>query len=363
MSIPSIPGIPPITLPAEVSGEIVQRVTDSHLDGADGPRLLHAGEGSDWIPQGQGHDAGRGELQTTYNNGEEVLLSQQPTTPDCDPATLEEMAVILGGDPDDALDTSAPTKGGGVATDGEFIYVADTDAVYVYRRADVDAALQAAGPAGEDRPAPLLPDAQPDVLAPLAPATPPTVEAIDRIPIATGDGDAFNASYLTVRDGELYVGNFSVDGTTNFFSSGSAYSTADAELRRYTLDGDGGFSAGDYLSIEAPKYAQGAVVTDTGVLFTTSLGSGITAPADDLVFQATTDTPGSFSAEGDAQDVGHLPHYAQGLNVIDGKLWITFESAADKYRDKVDDPLGNVQIYDVDDLGLSADELGIDTSG
>ena len=354
MSFPSIPPIiPPII---DFQRETTQRVLDLHIDGTDGLRLVHAGEGSDWIPQGQGHDAARGELLTTYNDGERVLLSLQATTPDCDPATADEASLFLGGDPDDPDDTAGPTKGGGVATDGEYVYVADTDAVYVYRREDIDAALQPPDPPQQTAPMPpLLPDAQPAAPFLSLPPT-PTVDAVARIPIAPGE--AFNASYLTVHDGHLYVGNFSVDPITNL-ASGQDYSTADPELRRYALDGDGGFSAADYDAIDAPKYAQGAVVTDTGVLFTTSLGSGITAPAVDLVFQATTDTSGSFSAEGDPREVGHLPHYAQGLNIIDGKLWVTHESAADKYRDKVDDPLDHVQIYDVDDLGLSADELGI----
>lgn len=355
----SIPSIPPILPPfIDLQREATQRVLDLHIDGADGPRLVHAGEGSDWIPQGQGHDAARGELLTTYNDGDRVLLSLQAITPDCDPATADEASVFLGGDPDDPDDTAGPTKGGGVATDGEYLYVADTDAVYVYRREDIDAALQPPDPSQQAPLPPLLPDAQPPTPSPFLRSPTPTVDAVARIPIATGDGDGFNASYLTLHEGHLYVGNFSVDAITNL-APGKDYSTADAELRRYALGEDGGFSADDYAAIDAPKFAQGAVVTDTGVLFTTSLGSGLAAPADDLVFQATTDTPGSFSAEGDPRGAGHLPHYAQGLNVIDGKLWITHESAADKYRGNVDDPLDHVQIYDVADLGLPADELGI----
>ncbi|TWT19336.1 hypothetical protein FQY83_13350 [Luteimonas marina] len=352
---PWIPPIPPIPL-IDFNRELNQRVLDLHLQGTDGPRLLHSGPGSDWIPQGQGHDAGRGEVLSTYNDGGQVLLSFQKIVSECDPAT-DEVSVILGGDPEDP-DAGAPSKGGGVATDGEYIYVADTQEVYVYRRTDVEAALQPEAP----RP-PLRPDAQPSTSQLLQRPVTPTVEAIARIPIDAGDGNDISASYLTLHDGHLYVGDFTSTGITNTFS-GRNDPTRDAELRRYALDPDTGlFDPADYRSIEAPKYAQGAVVTDTGVLFSTSLGSGVTAPADDLVFQPTTDTPATFSTDGDAREVGHLPHYAQGLNVIDGELWVTHESAADKYRDNVDDPLDHIQRYSIDDLGLSPGDLGIDTRG
>lgn len=329
------------------------------LEGADGIPLRHAGPGSDWIPQGQGYDEAHNQvLSSYYKDGGPVLLSFEDLAPwqNCEPVK-REFSVELGGTRDDP--ENAPAKGGGVATDGNYIYVADGSDVFVYRREDVMA--QAAS--GQPDLAPTLVDESRQLVSG------GTVEAIARIPIdPEGDGNEFTASYLAIKDGQLYVGDFTSTGLTNRFSDRDD-PTRDAELRRYDIDSKTGLFGGatesgdyarDYFSIDTPKYAQGAAITDTGVVFSTSLGSGFFAPADELVFQPTTSTTGEFSTDGDVRVIARLDHYAEGLNFIDGQLWVTHESAADKYDHKVDDPHGSIQVYSLDDLDISADELGVD---
>lgn len=331
------------------------------LDGGDGIPLRHAGAGSDWIPQGQGYDETRNQVLTSYyKDGGPVLLSFEDLDPwqNCEPAK-REFSVELGGTSEDP--DNAPGKGGGVATDGTYVYVADGGEVFVYRREDVMAQFAPEPPDG-----PVLPGSEP--LPGVHSGA--TVQAIARIPIdPPNDGNEFTASYLTVKDGQLYVGDFTSTRLTNY-ASGRDDPTRDAELRRYAIDPETGLFGGarvsgddamTYDSIDAPKYAQGAAVTDTGVVFSTSLGSGFFAPADELVFQQTTSTTDAFSTDGDARVIGRLDHYAEGLNFIDGQLWVTHESAADKYRDNVDDPHDQIQVHSIDDLGISAEDLGVES--
>jgi hypothetical protein len=359
MSLPDFPGIPPI-VPITLGIDTTKDVLTGPLQGSDGPRLLHAGPGSEWIPQGQGYDAVNGQVLSTFNDGNQVRLSFQLVDTECDP-NPDTYSVTLGGADPDNPSADAPSKGGGVATDGEYIYVADTQDVYMYRREDVLYALQQ-----EQAPTPmppLAPDAEPaQSLNPYASGSSalPSVPAVDKVSIDAKDGSEFSASYLTLRNGALYVGDFTSTAINNL--GGRDDPTRDATLRRYEVDPEtGSFNAGRYDAIDAPKYAQGAVVTDTGVLFSTSLGSGVLAPADKLIFQATTNTPGEFSTAGSPRMVGELDHYAQGLNFVEGKLWITHESAADKYRGNVDNPHDHIQIHDIDSLDISADDLGVDT--
>lgn len=316
------------------------------LQGDTGPRLLHSGEGKPWIPQGLGHDPVHEQTLSTYNFDTEnfsgdkrVLLSVQNTdTNPCAPEQ-EELSAYLGGTDKNDPTSGAPTKGGGVATDGEFIYVADSGEVYVYRREDVVAAGNSQSEFGG----------------------PHYATAVDKIDIKQGEDDTFSASYLTIHEGQLYVGDF----TKSSFQPGD-FPSYDAELRRYDLSAGnqpnhdvdvpkGSFDPSSYKTIEAPKNAQGATITDTGVIFTTSYGPS----ASSLHFQPTTD---DFTASGDRQRLvtEDLPAYAEGVTIVDGKLWVTFESGADKYRDN-GEPTDYIQIYDPSDLQFPGiDDLGID---
>ena len=269
----------------------------------DGPELIHVGE---FIPQGQGYDAQRRQVLTTYYNKDDgVLLSIQ--NKDGGP---EVKHVKLHGGSAENLCAIAPDKGGGVATDGKFVYLADTESVYVYRREDIDAAQNGG-----------------------------SVEPvwINRMP------EGSNASYLTVKDGQAYVGQFAVD--PNGFGSDQAKQDFDGKpsLVRFDIGAKGEF-VNPSAPVETPYYAQGVTATERGLLFSTSFGGQDESPRE-LVFQQFTGNGANFRLEAakDAQSVYRLDHYAEGINVIDNEVWVTYESAADDYRDSGVEPRTHIQ--------------------
>ncbi|MCD9033423.1 hypothetical protein LDO32_17045 [Luteimonas sp. Y-2-2-4F] len=351
------------------------KVRDAALDGASstndflrgviagrsGPSLVHSGEGQPWIPQGQGYDAARNEVLTSYNGtvdgDQRVILSVQDA--EIGGAADGERSVYLGGKGGDPS-ADGPTKAGGVAVYGDYVYVADGKEVYVYNRADIDAAISA-NEVQATVPTPYLdagepvvgPDGEPVFEPYTTPDTP--VRAIEKIDIAE-DGDPFGASYVTVHDGELYVGQFTQD-PLDPASFNSDFPTHDAELRRYSINDETGlFNPAEFDSIDAPHNAQGAAVTETGVLFSTSYGSVPGFATAQLVFQPTIDTEARFETDGASVVAAELPYYGEELNIINGEIWVTHESDADKYRDKTE-PLGEIQVYSLDDLRISREDL------
>lgn len=355
------------------------------LSSGEGPPLLHLSSGG--IPQGQGHDAARSTLLTTYkfesdnttSSETEVRLSIQDLT-----YGQEQLYVTLGGTDGEVGNDDSPNKGGGVAVDGDLVYVADTERVYVYRMAD----LQDAASRG---------------------AIAPAAHVID-IPEDQG-----RASYVAVHDGKLYVGEFvnraeatdvdvRVEGPGERFGDfldglnpfqdpveraqnlGDNLSPVDADVSVdvprmlvYDLHPDDG-SVFDYdnaqpvQSFDIPYDTQGVAVTPNGLLFTRSYGStsveyrGVTLydSPHELVFQAFDGSGDGVEAPGDAQRAATIDYYAEGVNVIDGQVWITYESNALAYRDKYEDNTGrapdnaSVQRIDLDGLDISPEALGYD---
>lgn len=297
-----------------------------------GPQLIHSGPGSSWIPQGQGYDAGRGEILTSYYGGRSdgVLLSIQSIGQDPDSGG-ETHSVILGADRGDGglfASGAAPNKGGGVATNGEYVYLADTEAVYVYRRSDIEATASTCA----------------------LPVDP--VHVIDM-------PDGVNASYLTVHDDKLYVGEFA----QNMWDPLGMGPDETPQLLRFDIDAsdgsfgargeDGGFAVGTPTgSIDTPDNAQGVAITDDGLLYTTSYSNDRIASPHHLVFQAFEGDPADFRAESpdDASKVYDLDYYAEGVNIVDGEVWVTYESGADKYRGKAEEDRDHIQRIPLGDL-------------
>ena len=284
-----------------------------------GPELLHLKDG--WIPQGQGYDAKRGEVLTSYYNDTGVLLSIQ------DKGTGEEAhQVQLGG-----LEGSSakPTHGGGVSTDGEFVYVADTKAIFVYSREELERAAKEGTPATASQ---VMPVPQPKNL---------------KDP-ETGMELVSAGSFMTVSDGYAYIGSYSKDG------DGKA-----GAVWRYEIDPDTGALVEDSRQgpIRAPDRAQGMTVVDGALLFTTGDRKLIHQPIDSSkdVFKA------DISKRTDISN-GLIDPYAQGINIIDGELWVTYESGADKYRDNVAPPREHIrriplERLDLDKAGLTPEQL------
>lgn len=261
---------------------------------ANGPRLLHLDAG--WTPQGQGYDAKRQEVLTTYYNESGVLLSVQDKN-----SGQETQQVRLGGL---GPNGPAPSHGGGVSTDGEFVYVSDTRNIFVYRREDLENAKQGT-PVNAFQ---VMPVPNPDQLK--DPAT-----GIDLVSAG---------SFMTVKDGFAYIGAYSKDGDGKV-----------GAVWRYELDEQTGALIEDSRQgpIRAPDRAQGMTVVDGALLFTTGDRKLVYQPIDPRtdVFQADLDDRKEISN-------GLIDPYAQGVNVIDGEVWVTYESGSEKYRDKLNPP-------------------------
>ncbi|WP_216673665.1 hypothetical protein, partial [Pyxidicoccus fallax] len=315
-------GRAPVTLPALVDVE-------GGGGGYEQGELIHLRTG--WTPQGLGYDEATGETLTTYYHHEthQVRISIQ------DKDTGEESGhVELGGMGADPT-IGAPTHGGGVSTDGEFVYVADTEHIYVYRREDIDDAAES----GETP------------VRALHVIDMPSAEGF-RDP-ATGTQYLSNASYLTVKDGYVYVGTYSSekDGVNTDCSVGAVW--------RFKI-GEDGQMAEDSLQgpITAPERAQGMTVVDGAILFTTGKQELIHLPFDEENFTAPL---------GGGTDIsnGLIDSWAQGIQIIDGQLWVNYESGAEQYEDELDEndtPRTHLQRIPLEELdleavGLEADEL------
>lgn len=282
-----------------------------------GPELKHLEDG--WTPQGQGYDAGRGQVLTTYYRDlipgpfldkEIVLLSIQDKK-----SGDEALSAVLGG----KGDFPPPSHGGGVSTDGKFVYVADTDGIYTYTREEIVEASR------EGRPAEAL-----DV-------TPLPKDTEDPDP----DSDTeliSNGSFMTVKGKYAYVGGYSEDG------DGKAGAVWRYEVNRDTGKLIKGSREGP---IRAPDQAQGIAVVDGALLFTTGKHELVYQPYDKDRFEADID---------DRKDIsnGRIDPYAQGLNIIDGEVWVTYESGSKKYDQKVDVPRRHIQRIPLEQLDLES---------
>jgi hypothetical protein len=316
-----------VTNPLNLDGygdvpDVLERFIPESVFGVkEGPEFLHLKD--EWIPQGQGYDSKNEEILTSYyNEDHEVLLSRQGKK------GKEAGHVILGGtlvDPprggqEPESSVPPPGHGGGVATDGKFVYVADTEGVYVYSREAVARAEK-----GE------------------------TVPALDFVPKPYGDEYIVNgdptplinkASYMTVKDGYAYVGSYSANDDDR---AGAVW--------RYKITENGIDPASVQGPIRAPDQAQGVTVVDGALLFTTG--------SQKLYYQPITSTEDTFAADiDDREEIGNgfIDQYAQGLNVIDGELWVTYESGADPYKDKpgTRNPRDHIQRIPLERLDLEA---------
>jgi len=269
-----------------------------------GPPLLHLDRG--WTPQGQGYDKKRDELLTTYyfDDRPSTKINDSKLRRDGEPRGVllsvqdrqngdETGRVILLG----KGQGPAPAHGGGVSTDGKYVYVADTKETYVYSREDIDNARR-------------NPDTgRKEVEALHVIKTP-------RLSERAAEKLVSSASYLTVRDGYAYVGAYSKEGDGK---TGAVW--------RYKINDDGSFAKNPEGPIKAPDRAQGVTVVNggRGLLFSTGERK--------LVYQPITSSGQAFDTDGRRVRVDNdkLDGWAQGINVIDGKLYVTYESGSWQY--------------------------------
>jgi len=296
----TVTGISPIGSPVFIQPSASLETVSQQLDtigGGDsglGPQLnLDLG-----TPQGLGYDEGSGEFLTTYYDAEGVTLLIQGK------AGMDETSVELGG----GDGHGAPTKGGGVATDGDYVYVADGGELYVYSRTEIDAA------AGDGRPA---------------------VPEYVKDDIAAG-------SYVEVKDGKLYVGDFNTppDGPFEKYQG---------EPRLYQYDIHDGVVADDYnYSVKTPYYVQDVAITDEGLLFSRSYSNKDHSPHY-LTMQEGDALSGNLESWQDAQNVREIPYYSEGISILEnGAIYVVHESGS--YNSNGDSSDTHVQRTSLDEL-------------
>ena len=307
---------------------------------ADAIEHIHQGEGSPWTAQGLGYDAAERTFFTTYyredppdtvtidpgNNGTRIETpNPQDALPNVrlsvqDRATGDEVRDVYLAGPDGKQELS---KGGGVAVDGDFVYVADSSQVYVYRREDI----YKAGPG----------------------------EIVDAVHVNEVEGGS--ASYINIHDGKAYVGRWVENHPWKPAGDGDPevhVYQIDPETGRF-VDGDGGYrynvedprrtSADPLATIETPYNVQGIAVNDDGILFSASFSDLGPAPSD-LIWQDWSDRAG-YRLDGDRSEYD-VPDYNEGIQIVDGEVFVATEEGAEKYDG--DGGLNEVRRYDLDDV-------------
>jgi hypothetical protein len=244
----------------------------------DGPPILHVGDGSDWVPQGLGYDPSTDQLLTTY-------YSSPDGNPDRDAGIL--LSIQDGASGNEVLSAllAGPDHGGGVAIDGDHVWVTSSDGyVYLYSMADIKAANGA------------------------------TVQPQTRFAVPA-------SAYLTVHGGRLYVGSFDEQ------DPGSVYSVP--------LGADGQPSGPPVFEATAPPRSQGLAVTDDGFVFSTSWGR---KNPSELI---------SISHSGEVKHLT-APNMSEGLVIVNGQVYVVYESGASAYQYDGNHPSNHITITPLD---------------
>ncbi|MBB6628278.1 hypothetical protein H5V45_13200 [Nocardioides sp. KIGAM211] len=244
------------------------------------PYVAATGDDRGWIPQGLGYDPASGLLLQSYYNhhGDPATMAL------IDPTSGHPMGdVALGGYTDNGRPTDYGTPGhaGGVAVDGDNVYVTSEGQVYTYSLNDMQNASSG-----------------------------------DEVPQVAPPQELAASSYSTIKDGQLYVGDF--DSNTMY---------------AYNKGPDGQWqpvvgSNGQPLPIPTPDNVQGVLVRDGEFVFSTSSGRG---NESQLIVQDRN--------SGDRSDPYTMPNMSEGVVEVNGNLITTYESGAAEY-DHWDGKLG-----------------------
>ena len=289
-------GSPLVIQPSSLAEAVSQQLDTTGGGAGVGPQLqLQHG-----TPQGLDYDETHREFLTTYYNDDGVTLSIQGE------AGTDESGVRLGGG--DGFDP--PGKGGGVATDGEYVYVADGGELYVYSRAEIHAAAEAR-------------DGRTVV--------PEYVK-----------GDIAAGSYVEVKDGKLYVGDFNTppDGPFEKYQG-------EPHLYQYDID-NGVVADHPNWEVRTPYYVQDVAITDQGLLYSRSYSNKDYSPHY-LTMQEGDPLSGDLEPWEDARNVRDIPYYSEGISVLDnGDVYVIHESGS--YNLNGDSSDTHVQRTSLDEL-------------
>ncbi|KZB86551.1 WXG100 family type VII secretion target [Amycolatopsis regifaucium] len=290
-------------------------------DGADGgwdsdgnADISGVDPGEPWTSQGLAYD-GENLLVGSYHDGDGDGSGDSPIGPGLTPSRLTYVDYETGVETGNVYlngngDVGAPTHTGGVATDGKHVWVSSNGYVYVYDKAELDAAQDSGRP----------------------------VEAVDVVPTPAH-------SYVTYAQGKLFVGDY----TNN---------------RLYEVPvGENGSPQPDKAGepIETPNNVQGVVVRDDEFIFSSSDGhSG--------KFYRQDRTPEWFDFN-DREEIelkggepgnedGYDSHGVEEAVEIDGEIVLAHESGAYGYQKNPGSKWDEPEL-----TRISLEELGLDPDG
>ncbi|OKK00919.1 WXG100 family type VII secretion target [Amycolatopsis sp. CB00013] len=270
--------------------------------------------GEPWTSQGLAYD-GENLLVGSYHDGDGDGSGDSPIGPGLTPSRLTYVDYETGVETGNVYlngngDVGAPTHTGGVATDGEHVWVSSNGYVYVYDKAELDAAQDSGKP----------------------------VNAVDVV-------DTPAHSYVTYAQGKLFVGDY----TNN-------------RLYEVPVGPDGSprpDEAGD--PIETPNNVQGVVVRDDEFIFSSSDGhSGKFYRQDrtpewyDFNDREEIELKGGEPGNEDGYD----SHGVEEAVEIDGEIVLAHESGAYGYQKNPGSKWDEPEL-----TRISLDELGLDPDG
>ena len=240
------------------------------------PNTAATGDDRGLTPQGLAYDPRTG----TY------VMSYYPDDDHPGPATLALVDAVTGQeigevnlagvpDPFGGSTSTGPSHAGGVSVQGDSVIVVDKGKVYTYSMSDIRRQQSGA-----------------------------SVSATDVQTVPAG------GSYSAIKDGRLYLGDYAAD-----------------TLYVYEQDASGSWqpvrdASGSAEVIDTPDKAQGVVVRDGELVFSTSPNR---FDEGSLIVQ-DRDT-------GERSDPYTLPHMSEGVVEVDGTLVTTYESTAEQYDD------------------------------
>ncbi|WP_409492134.1 WXG100 family type VII secretion target [Amycolatopsis sp. cmx-11-12] len=279
---------------------------NAHISGVD--------PGQPWTSQGLAYD-GENLLVGSYHDGDGDGKGDNPIGPGLTPSRLTYVDYDTGKEVGNVYlngngEVGAPTHTGGVATDGEHVWVSSNGYVYVYDKAELDAAQDSGVP----------------------------IDAVDVVPTPAH-------SYVTYAQGKLFVGDY----TNN---------------RLYEVPvGKNGSPEPDKAGepIETPNNVQGVVVRDDEFIFSSSDGhSG--------KFYRQDRTPELFDFN-DREEIelkggepgnedGYDSHGVEEAVEIDGEIVLAHESGAYGYQKNPGEKWDEPEL-----TRISLDELGLDPDG
>ncbi|WET83026.1 hypothetical protein P3102_18340 [Amycolatopsis sp. QT-25] len=270
--------------------------------------------GRPWTSQGLAYD-GKNLLVGSYHDGDGDGSGDNPIGPGLTPSRLTYVDYETGRETgnvhlDGNGEVGAPTHTGGVATNGEHVWVSSNGHVYVYDKAELDAAQNSGEP----------------------------VTAIDVVATPAH-------SYVTYAQGRLFVGDY-------------------ANNRLYEIPvGENGSPEPDKAGepIETPDNVQGVVVRDDEFIFSSSDGHSGKFYAQDRTpewYDFNDREEIELKGGEPGNDDGYDSHGVEEAVEIDGEIVLAHESGAYGYQKNPGEKWDEPEL-----TRISLEELGLDPDG